>query len=81
MKPVYDLISVEKIETPDGLQGNDWYRYIIEKHNSKIEGLRSGTLNEVTRHAEQYTEDLNIRVKSGGSTYSPRNKTAPAKAK
>ena len=35
----YDLISVEKIDTPNGLPGDDWYCYVIGQGASKIEGF------------------------------------------
>ena len=75
----YDLISVEKIDTPKGLSGDDWYRYVIGRGTSKIEGFRSGTLNEVEIHCEGYTRELNDRANKGGSTYSPRKKVETVK--
>ena len=73
-RTIYSLISIEKIDTPDGLPDDDWYRYVIGQGTSKIEGLRSGSLNTVTHHAEQYAKELNERFSKGGSTYSPRKK-------
>lgn len=75
----YDLISVDKIDTPDGLPGDDWYRYVIGQGTSKIEGFRSGSLNAVTKHCEEYTRELNDRINKGGSTYSPRKKVDAVK--
>jgi len=75
----YDLISVEKIDTPDGLSGDDWYRYVIGQDTSKIEGYRSGSLNDVTQHCEAYTRELNDRNNKGGSTYAPRKKVEAVK--
>lgn len=72
MKVKYNLISIVKIDSPDGLPGDDWYRYVIGENNSKIEGLRAGSLKSVTQHAEEYARELNDRTNKGGSTYSPR---------
>lgn len=72
----YTLLAVEKIDTPDGLEGDNWYHYVISRRNSAIEGFRSGSLKEVTRHAEQYTKDLNSRLKIGYSAYISRKKPA-----
>ena len=75
----YDLISVEKIDTPNGLPGDDWYCYVIGQGSSKIEGFRSGSLKAVTQHCEEYARELNDRVSNGGSTYSPRKKVDTVK--
>jgi len=73
-RPVYELISVDKIDTPAGLEGDNWYRYILGQGTSKIDGLRQGSLKSVTQHAEEYSKELNERIRSGGSTYSTRKK-------
>lgn len=70
----YKLISVEKVETPEGMQDGEWYRYVIGRGQSKIEGLQPGTLKSVTKHAETYADDLNERAKTGGSPYASRKK-------
>ena len=64
-KPVYEVVIVKKITTPEGLPGNNWHRYVIQRDNSNIEGMKTGTLNSVTQHAESVAEDLNSR--SGGA--------------
>lgn len=68
-KPKYNVVSIEKIDTPDGMAGNHWHRYIIGQGGGKIEGLKEGTLKEVTLHAENFAEDLNGRSK--GKLVSP----------
>ena len=68
-KPKYNVVSIEKIDTPDGMAGDNWHRYIIGQGGGKIEGLKEGTLNEVTLHAENFAEDLNGRSK--GKLVSP----------
>jgi len=74
IRPTYELISVDKIDTPTGMEGDNWYRYVLGQGTSKIEGLRSGSLKSVTLHAENYSNELNERIRSGGSTYSTRKK-------
>lgn len=61
------VMSVQKTPTPDGLPEGNWYRYIIGIGESKIEGVRSGTLNDVIEHAEAVAEHLNTR--RGRSSY------------
>jgi hypothetical protein len=77
VKLSYQVVTVEKIVTPEGMEGNNWHRYVILRGNSEIKGMKPGTLNSVTRHAESVVEDLNLRA-GGVSTaysYSARKRT------
>ncbi|MFK5914460.1 MAG: hypothetical protein QM484_08790 [Woeseiaceae bacterium] len=80
-KAKYEVISVENVDTPEGMVGDHWFRYIIGEGGGKIEGLREGTLKEVTLHANNIAEDLNIRSK--GKVAAPlarkQNPTPPEK--
>ncbi len=57
----YNVTSIEKITAPEGMTGDDWYLYIIEKGNSVMECKKSGTLKSVTEHAENAAELINAR--------------------
>ncbi len=57
----YNVTSIEKITTPEGMAGDNWYLYIIEKGNSVMECIKSGTLKSVTEHAENAAEQINAR--------------------
>ena len=72
----YSVVNVEKIDTPEGLQGDNWYRYVIDFGRSTIEGKKAGTLKLVREHAEAVVEDLNSRSFASGnsSTYASRNR-------
>ena len=70
----FNVISIDKIDAPEGMTGDDWYHYTIGEGNSKIEGLRPGSLKKVTEHVNEYCAELNDRIGRGGSTYSPRAK-------
>jgi hypothetical protein len=72
----YSVINVEKIDTPDGLEGDNWYRYLIDYGHSVIEGKKAGILKVVREHAEAVVEDLNSRSFVLGNTvsYASRNK-------
>ncbi len=70
----YQVVSVVKTDPPEGMPGDNWYRYVIGEGGSKIEGLKPGSLKAVTRHAETVAEDLNARTGRGGSTYAPRKR-------
>lgn len=72
----YNVTSIEKIDTPAGMTGDHWYRYIIGQGGGKIEGLKEGTLNEVTLHAENFAEDLNSRSKGKAASHLSRKQNA-----
>jgi hypothetical protein len=74
----YRLIKIEKTEPPEGMPDGEWYHYVIGQGRSKIEGIRPGTLKAVTRHAEDFAENLNTRTRSGYSTYSARKQQKKA---
>lgn len=66
----YHVVSIDKTNTPDGAMAGNWYRYIIEKGKSKIEGYKCGSFTSVAEHAMHVTEDLNQRAESlGGYVY------------
>jgi hypothetical protein len=69
----YRVMSVKKTTTPAGLPDGDWYRYVIGQGRGKIEGLRAGTLQTVTEHANSVADDLNERG-SRGFSYSVTQK-------
>lgn len=64
-KQEYKVVMIKKIATPEGMPGDNWHRYVIRCDTSDIEGMRPGTLDSVTEHAESVAEDLNSR--SGGA--------------
>lgn len=69
IEPKYQVVSIEKTDTPEGMPGDDWYRYIVGQGGAKIEGLKAGTLQEVSLHAKIFAEDLNGRSKGGNAGY------------
>lgn len=73
-KQPYLLESVEKIDAPDGLPGNNWHRYIIKRGESVIKGTKTGTLESVTAHAQKAADDMNLRAQNGGSYYAPTHR-------
>lgn len=70
----YNLISVEKTETPEGLPVGNWHRYVIARGSSTMEGMQSGSLSAVRQYAEEFVEGLNERNVRGRSTYVTRQK-------
>ena len=75
-KKPYRVIQVEKIDTPEGMVGDNWYRYVIDYGRAQIEGKKPGTLKLVKQHAESVAEDLNSRNNTLGNTgaYAQKNK-------
>ena len=57
----YKLISVEKTDPPEGIEDGNWYRYVVGRGDSSLEGKRRGTLKQVSEHAETLAADLNSR--------------------
>jgi len=68
----YRVVSVEKTTPPEGMPDGSWYRYVIGQGTSRIEGTRLGSLKAVTRHAEEFAENLDTRASTGYSTYVSR---------
>jgi len=70
----YQVISIDKIDTPKGMPEGDWYCYVIGYGSQRIDGKKPGTLKNVTQHAEAVAEDLNLRSQSKKSVYAPKQK-------
>ena len=68
----FTVTSVTKTDPPAGLTEGNWFRYTIGEGNSMIVGTRSGNLQSVRKHAEEFAETLNQRAIHGFSTYSTR---------
>ena len=66
---------IEPIATPDGCEGKNWFRYVISRNGTNIDGLSSGSKTQVTRHAQTVADDLNARSSGRpSSTWTPRQK-------
>ena len=64
IKSEYHVIKVEKTTAPEGMPGENWYLYVIQKGNltnSILECKKTGTLKSVTKHAKEVTETINSR--------------------
>lgn len=70
----YQVVTVEKTDPPAGMEAGNWYRYVIGQGRSKIDGVKLGTLQAVTEHAQAMVEDLNSRAARSGSFYAPRKR-------
>ena len=72
----YQVAAVEKTSSPEGGEGENWFRYVLSSGRSQITGLHRGTLDEVTEYAAGCAELVNSRSAIGKSarTYAPSKK-------
>jgi hypothetical protein len=60
----YEIVSVQRAEPPPGVEGSDWYRYVIAFGGSNnIQGCRQGNLSAMTGAVEEIVAQLNGRHK------------------
>lgn len=71
----FSITSIEKVDPPKGMSGDEWYHYVISQGPSKIDGTRPGSLQSVREHAEEFVENLNERATLGYSAYAARKPT------
>ena len=61
----------------------NWYAYTISNNTSTIRGQRSGTHKQVNQHAEDYSRQLNERLRNNvgyySSAYQQKRQAAAAK--
>jgi hypothetical protein len=76
----FKVASVEKTDAPDGSDGQDWYRYVLDSGRSTIAGQRRGSRKDVLAYAAQCAEQLNTRGLTGQSIWSPRGRKPAAAA-
>ena len=80
VKLKFNVMSIEKTSTPEGMDGDNWYEYVVGQDASEIKGLTMGTLKQVTDHANNVAADLNERSKGKKTGYSSnQNNKTPAK--
>jgi len=68
IKSKYHVIKVEKTTAPEGMSGENWYLYVIQKGNltnSIMDCKKTGTLKSVTEHAKDVVETINLRNVKG----------------
>lgn len=79
----YRIVSVEPTDAPGGLDGKDWYRYVIDQGDNRIYGYRQGSQHAVSKSIEELVLRLNERRigSSGGVKHymSKQGKSAAAK--
>jgi hypothetical protein len=76
--PVFVVASVEKADSPEGEQGQSWYRYVLKSSCSTITGHRCGSRQYVREYATQCAEQLNARAATSQSIWAPRGRKPAA---
>ena len=66
IKNEYQVTTVEKTTAPEGMLGDNWYRYVIKRGKQVIDCKKNGTRKAVTEHAESVAELINSRHLRGG---------------
>ncbi len=62
MGQYYEIVSIQRAETPPDGKGSNWYRYVIAFEGSNtITGCRAGGLNAVTSGVAEMVAQLNER--------------------
>lgn len=64
----FEVVSVEKVDTPGGAQGGDWHRYVMASGPAQIMGYHRGTPEEVADYAASCAENFNLRNATGKSS-------------
>jgi hypothetical protein len=58
----YEIISVRRTEPPSGVEGSNWYKYVIAFEGSNtLDGYQKGSLGAVTKAVEEFVAQLNER--------------------
>jgi len=77
LRKEFRVVSVDETTAPALGKPGHWYRYTIVAGKSRVTGLHSGTLAEVTKYAEECAESFNSRgaaTNARALTWSSRNK-------
>ena len=69
----YRVASVTKAAPPTGMEGADWYRYVLEGGHSPITGWCRGSLADVKAYAQVSADELNER-RAGKNVYYQRGR-------
>ena len=77
----YEILSVQRAETPPGAEGANWHHYVIVQGSNTIRGYRQGNLKAVKSAVEEIVVLLNERQlgKRGRVNLMPTPKRKPQK--
>ena len=57
----YEIVSVEPTDTPTGLAGSGWHRYVIGRGDNEICGYRRGERSTVVKDVKEIVARMNER--------------------
>ena len=62
MGQFYEIVSIQRAESPHGAESSVWHGYVIAFAGTKtVHGCRQGSLKDVTTAVEELVEQLNER--------------------
>ena len=62
MAQAYEIISIRRAKPPPGVEGSNWYRYVIAYEGTNtIHGYQQGGIKAVTMAVEEIVAKLNER--------------------
>ena len=62
MKQIYEIVSIQRAESPLDADSSNWYQYVIAfEGTNTIHGYRQGSLKAVTSAVEEIIVQLNER--------------------
>ncbi len=70
----FRVALVEEAAIPQGAEGDNWCRYVIENAHATMTGWRRGSLQDVTHYARGYAEELNAHSNRSASLWMLRRK-------
>jgi hypothetical protein len=57
----YEIVSVDRTDPPEGMEGDDWHCYVISQGKNTIEGFRQGKPRAVKKAVEDIVAQVNER--------------------
>jgi len=57
----FEMASLKKADAPDGTDGKNWYKYVINQGPNQIVGYRQGSHQDVKEAVEGIVVNLNQR--------------------
>ncbi len=62
MRQTYEIVSIQRAESPPDAEDSNWYRYVIAfEGTDTIHGCRRGSIKAVTSAVEEIIVQLNER--------------------
>jgi hypothetical protein len=64
LEQLYEIVSVQRAESPPGGKGSNWHRYVIAFNGANtIRGYRQGSIRDVIKEVEEIVAQMNKRAR------------------